>query len=154
MEPFLPIAVAAVRETAINNRNCYGYNATEAIMKNLCVENLLRLVEDEECAKNPAWRIEKMYTAGGFKLTKFVRCNKLVLMRIPESHRRKSLKELSKLRTVKKKSSRCRENIVRSLSGGVELGYNGVRKISEEMKMMDIWSHWDIENWTVKTHQT
>ena len=79
-----------------------------------------------------------MYTAGGFKVTKFVRCNKLVLMRIPESHRRKSLKELRKLRTVNKNSFRCRENIARSFSEGVELGYNGVRKISKEMKMMDI----------------
>ena len=53
MEPFLPIAVAAMTKTAINNSNSYGNNATEAIMKNLFVEDLLRLVEDEECAKNP-----------------------------------------------------------------------------------------------------
>ena len=31
-----------------------------------------------------------------------------------------------------------KQNIARSLSGGVELGYNGARKISKEVKMVDI----------------
>ena len=56
-----------------------------------------------------------MYTAGGFKLTKFVRYNRLILMRIPESHRRKSLKELSKLRTVKKSSFRSKLELYQKL---------------------------------------
>ena len=42
----------ALRKEAVDNSSCYGYDATEAIMKNFYVDNLLKSVEDEEYVKD------------------------------------------------------------------------------------------------------
>ena len=54
-------------------------------MKNFHVDDLLKSVEDEEYAKYLTRRVQKMCSAGGFNLTKFISNNKLVLMSIPEN---------------------------------------------------------------------
>ena len=82
----------ALRKEAVDNSSCYGYDATVAIMKSFYVDNLLKSVEDEEYAKDLI-RIRKMCSAGRFKLTKFISNNKLVLVSIPENHRREGIKD-------------------------------------------------------------
>ena len=62
-------------------------------MKNFYVDDLLKSVEDEEYVKDLIRRIQKMFSAGGFNLTKFISNNKLVLMSIPENHRREGVKD-------------------------------------------------------------
>ena len=61
-------------------------------MKNYYVDDLLKSVEDEEHAKDLI-RIQKMCSAGGFKLTKLTSNKKLVLMSVPENHRREDVKD-------------------------------------------------------------
>ena len=73
----------ALRKAAVNNSSCYENDASAAIMNNFYVGDLLKSVEDEELAKDLIRRIQKMCSAGGFNLTKFI-SNKLVLMSIPE----------------------------------------------------------------------
>ena len=82
----------ALRKEAVDNSSCHGYDATVAIMKSFYVDNLLKSVEDEEYAKDLI-RIRKMCSAGRFKLTKFISNNKLVLVSIPENHRREGIKD-------------------------------------------------------------
>ena len=62
-------------------------------MKNFYVNNLLKSVEDKAYARDLIRRIRNMYSAGGFNLTKFISNNKLVLMSIPENHRREGVKD-------------------------------------------------------------
>ena len=57
------------------------------------MDNLLKSVEDEEYAKDLIRRIRKMCSASGFNLAKFISNNKLVLMSIPENHRREGVKD-------------------------------------------------------------
>ena len=82
-----------LRKAAVDNSSCYGNDAAVAIMKNFYVDDLLKSVEDEEYAKDLIRRIRKMCIAGGFNLTKFISNNKLVLMSIPENHRREGVKD-------------------------------------------------------------
>ena len=83
-----------LRKAAVDNSSCYGNDAAAAIMKNFYVNDLLKSVEDEEYAKDLIRRIKKMCSAGGFNLTKFINNNKLVLMSIPENHRREGVKDV------------------------------------------------------------
>ena len=81
----------ALRKAAVNNSSCYGNDAAAA-MRRFYVDDLLKSVEDEEYAKDLI-RIQKMCSAGRFNLTKFISNNKLVLMGIPENHRREGVKD-------------------------------------------------------------
>ena len=82
-----------MRKAAVNNNSCYGSDATPAITKNFYVDDLLKLVEDEKYSKDLIRRIQKMCNVNGFKLTKFISNNKLVLMSIPENHRSDVVKD-------------------------------------------------------------
>ena len=68
-------------------------DASVAIMKNFYVDDLLKLVENEECTKDLIRRIQKIRSVGGFSLMKFISNNKLVLMGIPEIYRREGVKD-------------------------------------------------------------
>ena len=57
------------------------------------MDDLLTLAEDEEYAKDLIRRTQKMCNAGGFNLTKFISNHKLVLMSIPENHRKEGVKD-------------------------------------------------------------
>ena len=83
----------ALRKAALNNSSWYGNDAVAEIMKNFYVDDLLKSVENEEYAKDLIKRIQKMCSAGGFNLKKFISNYKLVLMSIPENHRRKGVKD-------------------------------------------------------------
>ena len=81
----------ALRKAAVDNSSCYRNDAAAAIMKNFYVDDLLKSVEDEYT--KDLTRIQKMCSAGGFSFTKFISNNILVLMSIPENHRREDVKD-------------------------------------------------------------
>ena len=82
-----------LRKAAVDKSSCYGKDAAVAIMKNFYLDDLLKSVEDEEYAKDLIRRIRKMCSASGFNLMKLFSKNKLVLMSIPENHRREGVKD-------------------------------------------------------------
>ena len=55
------------------------------------MDDLLKLVEDEEYAKDIIRKVQNMCSAGRFNLTKFISNNKSVLISIPENHRREGI---------------------------------------------------------------
>ena len=83
----------AMKKAAVDNSSCYGNDAAPAIMKNFYVDDLLKSVEEEKYAKDLIRRIQKIGSVSGFNLTKFISNNKLVLMSIPENHRREGVKD-------------------------------------------------------------
>ena len=82
----------ALRKAAVDNSSCYRNDAAAAIVKNFYVDDLLKSVEDEY-TKDLIRRIQKICSAGGFNFTKFISNNILVLMSIPENHRREDVKD-------------------------------------------------------------
>ena len=82
----------ALRKAAVDNSSCYRNDAAAAIVKNFYVDDLLKSVEDEY-TKDLIRRIQKMCSAGKFNFTKFISNNILVLMSIPENHRREDVKD-------------------------------------------------------------
>ena len=79
----------ALRKATGENSSCYRNNAAAAIMKNFYVNDLPKSVEDEEYARDLIRIIQKMYSANGCNLTKFISNSKLVLMDIPETTEKK-----------------------------------------------------------------
>ena len=79
----------ALRKAAGENSSCYRNDAAAAIMKNFYVDDLPKSVEDEEYARDLIRIIQKMYSANGCNLTKFISNSKLVLMGIPETTEKK-----------------------------------------------------------------
>ena len=59
----------------VDNSKCYGNGTAAAIMKNFCLDELIKSLGDEEYAKNLIRRIQKMCSAGGFSLTKILTKN-------------------------------------------------------------------------------
>ena len=84
----------ALKRTAFDNSSSYGVDASETVMTNFYVDDLLNSVESEEYAIDLIKRIKEMCTAGGFNLRKFVCNRKNVLMNIPDFHRRKAVKDI------------------------------------------------------------
>ena len=82
-----------LRKAAVDNSNCYGSDAAATIMTNSQVDDLLKSTEDEKYAKYLIRRIQKTCSADGPNKTKFISNNKLVLMSLPEDHRRDGVKD-------------------------------------------------------------
>ena len=83
----------ALKRTAVDNSSSFGVDASETVMKNFYVDDLLKSVKSEEYAVDLIKRVKEMCAAGGFILKKFI-CNwKNVLMIIPDIHRREGVKD-------------------------------------------------------------
>ena len=82
----------ALKRTAVDNSNYYGLHASEPVMKNFYVDDLLKSVESEECGVDLIKKVKKMWTASALSLTKFICNRKNVLMSIPDIHRREVIK--------------------------------------------------------------
>ena len=79
----------ALRKAPFDNINCSANYVAETIGKNFYVDDLLKLVEDEEYAKDLI-KTQKRNIAAMFNLTRFV---KFVQMDIPENHMRESVND-------------------------------------------------------------
>ena len=88
----------ALQRTAVDNSSSFGVDASETVMKNFYVDDLLKLVKCEEYALDLIKRVKKMCAAGGFNLTKFICNRKNVLMSIPDIYRREGVKDTDLVR--------------------------------------------------------
>ena len=82
----------ALKRTAVHNSVSYCVDASETVMKNFYVDDILQSVENEEYAVGLIKRVKEMCAAGGFNLTKFICNRKNVLMSIPDIHRRERVR--------------------------------------------------------------
>ena len=80
----------ALKRTAVDNSSSFGVDASETVMKNFYVDDLLKSVKSEEYAVDLIKRVKEMCAAGGFNLTKFICNRKNVLMSIDK---RKDVKD-------------------------------------------------------------
>ena len=80
----------ALQRTAVDNSSSFGVDASETVMKNFYVDDLLKSVKSEEYAVDLIKRVKEMCAAGGFNLTKFICNRKNVLMSIDK---RKDVKD-------------------------------------------------------------
>ena len=83
----------ALQRTAVDNSSSFGVDASETVMKNFYVDDLLKSVKSEEYAVDLIKRVKEMCAAGGFNLTKFICNRKNVRMSIPDIHRREGVKD-------------------------------------------------------------
>ena len=83
----------ALKKTAVDNSSSCVVDASETVVKNLYVDDLLKSVESEEYAVDLIKRVKEMCTAGGLNLTKFTCNRKNALINIPDIHRRKEVKD-------------------------------------------------------------
>ena len=83
----------ALKRTAVDNSSSFGVDASETVMKNFYIDDLLKSVKSEEYAVDLIKRVKEMYTPGGFNLTKFICNRKNVLMSIPDIHGREGVKD-------------------------------------------------------------
>ena len=82
-----------LKRTAVENNSSFGKDASETVMKNFYVDDLLKLVETQKNEVDLPKRVIEMCTTGAFNLTKFISYKKNVLMSTTEIHRRKSVKD-------------------------------------------------------------
>ena len=89
----------ALRRTAIKNENKYGKDAAEMLNNNFYVDDMLKLVENEDKAITLMKAVKLMCQEGGFNLTKFT-SSKRVLQSIPEKDRKMGVKNSDLLRSL------------------------------------------------------
>ena len=82
----------ALKRTDVDNSSSFSVYASETVMKNCYVDDLLKSVKSEGYAVDLTKRVKEMCIAGGFNLTKFICNRKNVLMSIPDIHRREGVK--------------------------------------------------------------
>ena len=83
----------ALGRTAVDNGSIFGKDASEALLKNFYVDDLLKSSKDVESAKELVKDVMNMCKAGGFHLTKFISNSKKLLLSIPERQRRIGVKD-------------------------------------------------------------
>ena len=82
----------ALKRTAVDNSSSFGVDALETVTKNFYVDDPLKSVKSEEYAVDLIKRVNEMWAAGCFNLTKFICNRKNVLMNIADVHRREGVK--------------------------------------------------------------
>ena len=82
-----------LKRTAVDSSSSFGVDASETVMKNFYVDDLLKSVKSEEYAVALIKRVKEICAAGGFNLTKFICNSKNLLMSIPDIHRREGVKD-------------------------------------------------------------
>ena len=83
----------ALQKTAIDNEVRYGEEASQTLLHNFYVDDLLKSVETKESAIRLIRDIKAMSRAGGFNLTKFI-SNKEVIQSVPEYDRQNDVKNV------------------------------------------------------------
>ena len=83
----------ALKRMAVDNEVQFGPEAAKTLMRNLYVGDKLKLTPDAQCAISFIKAVTKMCKAGGFKLSKFI-CNDTVILKsLQEDQRRKGIKD-------------------------------------------------------------
>eukprot|EP00112_Aurelia_sp_Birch-Aquarium-sp1_P001995 Seg1219.7 transcript_id=Seg1219.7/GoldUCD/mRNA.D3Y31 product="hypothetical protein" protein_id=Seg1219.7/GoldUCD/D3Y31 len=84
----------ALRKTAVDNADRYGFEVTETVRRNFYVGGLLKSVKDTQSAIKMYKEVTEMLSHGGFHLTKWTSNKREVLEVIPDSELSKELKNL------------------------------------------------------------
>ncbi|XP_068232016.1 uncharacterized protein [Palaemon carinicauda] len=77
----------ALRQTAKQHGHKFCNEASEAIMKNFCIDNLLKAHDDEERLKMIIIDVTSLCADGGWRLNQWTSSNSILLSVIPESER-------------------------------------------------------------------
>ena len=82
----------ALKRTANDNVEKFGFEASEVVRDNFYVDDLLKSVDDLEKAKTIVKNVISVCKSGGFHLIKFISNDNELLMSIPEEQRRTGVK--------------------------------------------------------------
>ena len=83
----------ALKRTSTDGKDQFGLESVKTLQNNFYVDDLLKSVAKEDQAIQLIKNVKAMCSSGGFKLTKFLNNNKMVLQFIPEKDRRKGVKD-------------------------------------------------------------
>ena len=93
-------ATFALQKTADDNEIEFGTAAADTLRKNFYVDDLLKSVESVAIAVKAVTAMQRMCSAGGFHLTKFVSNDRRVLEKIPVNDRIKNIMNVDLTQTV------------------------------------------------------
>ena len=93
-------ATFALQKTADDNEIEFGTEAADTLRKNFYVDDLLKSVESVPIAVKAVTAMQRMCSAGGFRLTKFVSNDRRVLEKIPFNDRVKNIMNVDLTQTV------------------------------------------------------
>ena len=77
-----------LRKTAIDNEVRCGEEASQTLLHNFYVDDLLKSVETEELAVRLIRDVKAVCQAGGFNLTKFISNKTVLIQSVPEYDRK------------------------------------------------------------------
>ena len=84
--------IFALHQTAFDNKEEFGNEVMNTLLQDFYVEDMLKLVDEEEQAIRLIKEVEGMCKAGGYNLTKLVSTNSDVISSIPTEKRAEGLK--------------------------------------------------------------
>ena len=84
----------ALRKTAEDHTGCFSAEATGTVQSNFYVDDLLKAIDTEKQAIELCRELKSLCATRGFKLTKWISNNKVVLASIPEADRAKDVRNL------------------------------------------------------------
>ena len=87
--------IFALHQTAIEHMEEFGEEAAKALLEDFYMDDLLKSLDDVSSTTKLIQNVDRMCSAGGFNLTKFVCGNPEVLESIPSEKRADGLKEYS-----------------------------------------------------------
>ena len=83
----------ALRRTALDNVSSYSKEATNTLLRNFYVDDVLKSVPSVRDALTLIQEVRDLCKKGGFKLTKFISNKKDILFQIPDALRRDGAKD-------------------------------------------------------------
>ena len=84
----------ALRQTAKDNANLFGKVATQTLLRNFYVDDLLKSVKDQNAAQELSGKVNALCNSGGFNLTKFFSPTAAALKELPVEKLSNSIKQL------------------------------------------------------------
>ncbi|XP_074656689.1 uncharacterized protein LOC141909905 [Tubulanus polymorphus] len=85
----------AIQRSAIDNRDVFGDDVIDTVLRNFYVDDCLKSVCSDESAVDLLSHVIKVLAMGGFRLTQVSSNSRRVLESVPEADRAKTVKDLS-----------------------------------------------------------
>ena len=77
----------ALRKTAKDNKEMYGDDASDTLLRDFYVDDMLKSLDEDEEAVSLMSRVQQICKEGGFNLTKFISNSPAVIESIPVEKR-------------------------------------------------------------------
>ena len=90
----------ALRKTAKDNKEMYGDDASDTLLRDFYVDDMLKSLDEDEEAVSLMSRVQQICKEGGFNLTKFISNSPAVIESIPVEKRAASLQEFELLKKL------------------------------------------------------